>query len=72
MNENVGKPDQVVRAVVGPLLLIIGYTLLGGRRGKPAGLAAMLAGAMTVQTAVTRTCPLNEYLGINTNHHPPR
>jgi hypothetical protein len=69
MKENVGQTDQTLRAFVGPLLLIVGYTLLGGRRGKAGGLSVMLAGALTTETAITRTCPLNEFLGIDTTHH---
>jgi hypothetical protein len=68
MKENVGRNDQTMRAVVGPLLLTAGYAFLGGKRGKGKGLIAMVAGAMLTETAITRTCPLNEVLGIDTTH----
>jgi hypothetical protein len=68
MKENVGRNDQTMRALVGPLLLTAGYALLGGKRGKGKGLMAMVAGAMLTETAITRTCPLNEVLGIDTTH----
>jgi hypothetical protein len=67
VKENVGRTDQAIRAFVGPGLLIAGLTLLKGKRGRPLGLAAMIGGAMISETALTRTCPLNELLGIDTN-----
>jgi hypothetical protein len=66
LKENVGRTDQAIRAVVGPGLVIAGLTLLEGKRGRPLGLAAMLGGAMISETALTRTCPLNGLLGIDT------
>jgi hypothetical protein len=66
MKENVGRNDQTMRALVGPLLLTAGYAFLGGKRGKGKGLMAMVAGAMLTETAITRTCPLNKALGIDT------
>ncbi len=68
MKENVGGKDQAVRAVVGPLLMTAGLTMLGGRQGKVSGLVAMMAGAMVTETAITKTCPLNELAGIDTTH----
>jgi len=67
VKENVGRTDQAIRAVVGPGLLIAGLTLLKGKRGRPLGLAAMVGGALISETAITRTCPLNELLGIDTS-----
>ena len=69
MKENVGRNDQTMRAVVGPLLLTAGYAFLGGKRGKGKGLMTMLAGAMMTETAITRTCPVNKVLGIDTTEH---
>jgi hypothetical protein len=66
VKENVGHADQIMRAIVGPLLLAVGYIWLGGRRGRPSGLVTMVAGALVTETAITRTCPLNELLGIDT------
>lgn len=65
MKENVGRKDQVVRAVAGPAIFGLGYTSLGGREGNPAGLMAMVSGAMLAESAVTRVCPLNRALGID-------
>jgi len=70
MRENVGRNDQIVRSIVGPALLLVGYNVLGGKEGRAAGLAAMLAGGMITETAMTRTCPVNEWLGINTAERP--
>ena len=66
MKENVGRADQIVRSIVGPALLAAGYTWLGGRWGRVAGLAAMISGALITETAITRTCPLNELFGVDT------
>jgi hypothetical protein len=66
MKENVGSTDRAVRAVVGPALLALGYTRWGARQGRLAGIAAMLAGLAVVESAITRTCPLNAALGIDT------
>ncbi|MBE0596891.1 MAG: DUF2892 domain-containing protein, partial [Desulfuromonadales bacterium] len=66
MKENVGRTDQVMRAVIGPLLLGAGYAWLGGKEGKAGGLMTMIAGALVAETALTKTCPLNQVLGIDT------
>jgi Protein of unknown function (DUF2892) len=66
MRENVGGWDRGARAVAGPALLALGYTRLGGGRGAAAGLLAMLAGALITETAITRVCPLNEALNVDT------
>ena len=66
MKENVGGADRVTRAIAGPVLLAAGYTRLGGSRGALPGLLAMIMGALLVETAITRVCPMNELLGIDT------
>ena len=66
MKENVGRTDQIARSIIGPALLAVGVTRWGGRRGELAGLAAMIAGALVIESAVTRTCPLNALLGVDT------
>lgn len=66
MKENVGTEDRMVRSLVGPALMAAGYTRLGGREGRMSGLAAIVLGALTVESAITKVCPLNAVLGINT------
>ncbi len=66
MKENVGRNDQTMRSMLGPLMLFAGYFILGGRKGRASGLMTMIAGALVTETAITRTCPLNDYLGIDT------
>jgi hypothetical protein len=68
MKENVGPEDRAVRMLVGPALMALGYTRLGGRAGELAGLAAMIGGALVIESAITRVCPLNALLGIDTRH----
>lgn len=67
MRENVGSWDRVLRSFLGPSLLLVGYSGLGGRRGRTGGLAAMIVGAVLTETAITRVCPLNYVLGVNTS-----
>ena len=67
MKENVGRTDQALRSIAGPVLLAVGYTWLGGRRGRTSGLLAMVSGALILESAITRTCPLNALLGIDTS-----
>jgi hypothetical protein len=69
MKENVGTVDRIARTVVGPALLAIGYTRWGGDHGQTSGLLAMGAGLLLVETAITRVCPLNAVLGMDTREH---
>lgn len=71
MKENVGGADRVMRAVAGPALLALGYARWGGSTGSLPGLLAMLGGALVTETAVTRVCPLNEALGVDTARRVP-
>jgi hypothetical protein len=66
MKENVGTADRALRSLVGPALLGAGYARLGGREGRTAGLTAMIAGALIIESAITRVCPVNAMLGIDT------
>lgn len=66
MRENVGGWDRVGRAIIGPALVGAGYGYFGGRHGRLGGLAAMIAGALVTETAITRVCPLNEAVRVDT------
>lgn len=66
MKENVGGAELVVRSIAGPALLAAGLTVLGARQGKPAGLAALIWGAMVTETALSRTCSVNGLFGRDT------
>ncbi len=66
MRENVGGMDRTMRLAVGPGLLALGYTALGGSRGRLPGLLAMIAGALVTETGITRVCPVNEAIGLDT------
>ncbi len=54
------------RTVAGPVLVALGYSRLGGNRGALPGILAIVSGALLVETAITRVCPMNELLGIDT------
>lgn len=66
MRENVGKLDRATRSVVGPSLILAGVSVLGGARGRPLGLLSMIAGATILESAITRVCPLNAALKVDT------
>ena len=70
MRENVGGADRTFRMVAGPALMALGFTRLGGRDGAIPGLLALLGGALITETAITRVCPLNEALGVDTAGMP--
>jgi hypothetical protein len=64
MRENVGHTDRIVRSILGPGLFAVGlHQLLGSRW---LGLLGVVAGTLVTETAVTRVCPLNTALGIDT------
>ncbi len=66
MKENVGNDDQMLRSLIGPAMLLIGYTLFGGYRGRLKGLLTMMAGTAVTGSAITRVCPLHAYCGRDT------
>ena len=66
MKENVGSIDRAARSVLGPAMLVLGYSSLGGGKGKPLGLLTMMAGVSLIESAITRVCPLSALLGIDT------
>jgi hypothetical protein len=72
MKENVGRADRLVRSVVGPALMTAGYGPLGGNRGKLAGLLGLITGALVVESAITRVCPLNALFGLDTRSDAER
>jgi hypothetical protein len=65
MKENVGKLDRMVRSVLGPSLIMVGYTSLGGGRGRSLGLLSMMAGVAITESAITRVCPLSALFGVD-------
>ncbi len=73
MEKNVGGYDRIARAVLGPVLIIVGaaalagfVTIAAGTLGLVVAGAALLVGAVLATTAVTQKCPLNRALGVNT------
>lgn len=58
--------DRAIRAVVGPTLMALGYTVLEGREGCLGGLAAIVVGATIVESAITGVCPVNAALKLDT------
>ena len=66
MKENVGGADQLLRTLLGPAMMVAGLSRLGADRGRTLGLLALVGGALVLESAITRTCPLNAVLGIDT------
>ena len=66
MRQNVGTEDRIVRSLAGPALMAIGYTQLTERQGRTTGLAALAVGGLIAATAITKYCPLNATLGVDT------
>jgi len=73
MEKNVGGYDRIARAVLGPVLVVVGaaslagfLTIAAGTLGLVIAVAALLVGAVLATTAVTQKCPLNDLLGVNT------
>ena len=66
MKENVGKKDRLIRTVAGPALMGLGYFLLGGNRGRIGGLATIVTGTLVAESALTKVCPVNALLGVDT------
>lgn len=70
MRENVGNTDRWLRAVIGGALVLVAARSLGARRAIAPGL--LLAGrALLLETALTRVCPLNAVLEIDTRRWHP-
>jgi hypothetical protein len=64
MRENVGNADRLLRVGIGASLATIGLLRLRNGRLGPALLLA--SGALLLESAITRVCPVNSLLGIDT------
>jgi uncharacterized membrane protein len=73
MQENVGMRDRWIRGVVGSAL--VGGGLAAVARQRPLTAAALTAlGAVLLETAITRVCPVSALLGVDTrrwDHESP-
>ncbi len=63
MTSNIGKPDRIVRFVLGFVLLVI--ALVGPINGL-AAVVVLIIGLVMLATATIRFCPLYRLLGIQT------
>lgn len=66
MKENVGKKDRIIRTIIGTALLPLGYKKWGGENGNILGISVMMFGALLLESVITRVCPINNALGVNT------
>lgn len=66
MHENVGHLDRALRAALGGALIMVGLTALGALEGRIPGLVAVIAGVLSIESAITRVCPTNYAVGIST------
>lgn len=72
MQENVGDRDRRLRWVLGSGLVVAALGPLGAREGRLRGLGALVSGALVLESAITRTCPINAWLGIDTRERDRR
>lgn len=63
MSKNVGGADQVIRMVLGVVLLALGFLHVVSGVG---AIAAYIAGAVALVTGVFRFCPAWSVFGIST------
>jgi len=68
MQENVGNADRLWRIGIGASLATVGLMRLRSGRLGPALLFA--SGALLLESAITRVCPVNSLLGIDTRRIP--
>jgi hypothetical protein len=66
VQENVGDRDQQLRWLLGSGLVVAALGPLGAREGRVRGLGALVGGALVLESAITRTCPVSAWLGIDT------
>lgn len=70
MQENVGNADRWLRVAVGGALVLAGARALGAKRAVVSGLS-LAGGAILLETAITRVCPVNAAFGIDTRGEQP-
>lgn len=66
MQENVGNTDRLLRIGIGASLATAG--LLQLRRGRLGPALLFASGALLLESAITRVCPINSLLGIDTRN----
>jgi hypothetical protein len=68
METNVGGRDRTARLIIGVLGLLVGGGILLGLvdHGPTIGAIAVIIGLGLLVSGITRKCPLNRVLGINT------
>ncbi len=64
MKTNEGTTDRVIRAILGIILLIAGYLLLGS--SEVLGVILIIVGIVALITGITGFCALYSLLGIST------
>jgi hypothetical protein len=69
MQENVGNVDRWVRVAVSGALILGGARALRAKGSVVPGLV-LAGGAILLETAVTRVCPVNAALRIDTRQRP--
>ena len=75
MQKNVGGLDRIARLVIGPILILVGVAGYAGLLVLAVGplpqaltaVVAFLVGTILLVTGLSRTCPMNRLLGVNTN-----
>ncbi len=55
--KNVGPVDRIARLVVGIILIIVAFAMLGAAEAAPAGIIAAVAASVLMLTAAIGFCP---------------
>lgn len=72
MRENVGRKDRILRSILGPILMGIGVVELALAERRALGGVALVAGALVLESAITRVCPVSAALGLDTRTNAER
>ena len=71
MKENVGRIDRIGRTAIGGSLVLLGMGALI-RGSRVSALLKLMGGAMLLESAITRVCPISSALGIDTRSKQER
>jgi hypothetical protein len=66
MQENIGDIERWLRVAAGGALIFGGARALSARGAALAPALMLASGALVLETALTRVCPLNALLGVDT------
>ena len=66
MQTNENAIDRMMRTILGAVLLIVAFTVLGAQSGAILGIAAAAIGAILILTGLIGFCPAYKICGLST------